>query len=88
MAFTSTILERAKSIGHMRMSFGSFNAYATTGGDINTGLNKCHMMMLTHKGTGVEASVAVVNETMPCTGTAVTIVCNASDQGYWLAYGY
>lgn len=87
MAFESTIHERAKSIGHMRMSFGRFDDDAG-GGDINTGLRRCHSMMLTHEGSSTEAAVAVVNETLPCDGSAVTIVCTTSDTGYWLAFGY
>jgi len=88
MAFSSTIIQRPVSMGNMRISFGSFNSASVTGGDINTGLRKCHMIMLTHGGSAVESNVGVVNETLPCDGSAVTIVVNSSDTGYWLAFGY
>ncbi len=88
MAWSSTLSSRPKSFGHLRFSFGSWDGTGVTGGDINTGLRKCVSMMLTHKGSATEAASAVVNETYPCDGTAVTIVCTSGDVGYWLAFGY
>lgn len=88
MAFSSTIIQRPVSMGNMRVSYGSFDCTSVTGGDINTGLRKCNMIMLTHKGSAVESNVGVVNETLPCDGSAVTIVTNNGDAGYWLAFGY
>ena len=88
MAFTQVLMSRPKSFGHMRMSFGSWTATSVTTGDINTGLRKCYSMMLTHKGSATEAAAAVVGETMPYDGSAVTITCTSSDAGYWLAFGY
>jgi hypothetical protein len=86
--FTSTNSNRPKAIGTMRMSFGRYDDDATGGGDIDTGLNMCHSIMLSHEGSAIEAKVAVVNETLPVDGSAVTIVCENSDTGYWLAFGY
>lgn len=89
MAFSSTITERPKSMGGMRMSQGSWaDTGGVTTGNINTGLRKCHSLMLTPTGTGTEAKAAVINETLPCDGSAVTIVFSATDAGYWLAFGY
>ena len=89
MAEISTIENRPKAIGNMRMSFGRYDDDAPAGGgDIDTGLEMCHSIMLTHEGSAIEAKVAVVNEDLPVDGSAVTIVCENSDTGYWLAFGY
>ena len=88
MAFSSAITQRPIAMGNQRISYGSWDATGVTGGDIDTGLRKCHSLMLTHKGSAVEAAVAVVNETYPCDGSAVTIVCTSGDAGYWQAVGY
>ena len=87
-SFTPTITSRPKAIGTMRMSFGRYDDDATGGGDIDTGLAMCHCIMLTHEGTAAELKSAVVNETLPIDGSAITIVCENSDTGYWLAFGY
>jgi hypothetical protein len=89
MAEISTIESRPKAIGTMRMSFGRYDDSASAaGGDIDTGLAMCHCIMLTHEGSTTELAAAVVNETLPIDGSAITIVCNTDDTGYWLAFGY
>jgi len=89
MAFTSTITERPKEVGHERMSRGTFASDGgSTGGDINTGLRKCNFIALTFAASSVVADAPVVNETLPCAGTAVTIVTTANTGGYWQAWGY
>lgn len=89
MAFTSAITERPKSVGHMRVSMGTYtNSDSGTGGNVNTGLRKCHHIQLQPSGSAVIASAPSVNETLPCTGTAVTIVNTADECGFWIAWGY
>ena len=86
MAFSSTIAGRTRA-GSKRIHYGTFNCASVTGGDIDTGLLVCESIMLTHKGSSVEASVGVVNETLPMPGNAITIVTSSSDVGYWMAIG-
>jgi hypothetical protein len=87
VAFSSTVHGRPKSIGHIRMSYGRFDA-TVDGGDIDTNLRMCHCMMLTHEGSAVEASMACINETLPVDGSAVSVFTADDDTGYWLAFGY
>ena len=87
MAFSSTV-EGRTVLGDKKKTWGTFNAASVTGGDIDTQLLVCESLMLTHKGSAVEANVGVVNETYPCDGSAVTIVVNTSDTGYWIAIGH
>lgn len=87
MAFTSTIQARTKS-GNKRIHYGSFDCTGVTGGNIDTGLTVCESIMLTHKGSAVEGAVAVVNETLPIAGDAITIVTTSGDAGYWMAIGH
>lgn len=86
MALTQTIDGRTKA-GDRWITWGTWTATSVTGGDINTGLSIVETMMLTHLGSAVEAAVAVVNETFPMSGSAVTFVCSSSDTGLWLAIG-
>ena len=86
MALTQAILGTTKA-GDRFLSWGSFTATAVTGGDINTGLGICESFMLVHSGAAVEAAVAVVNETLPVEGNAITFVCTSGDTGYWFAVG-
>ena len=88
MAFSYTVDSRVM-IGNRKIHSGTATVTdATVSGDINTGLNICESMMLTHKGSAVETDVGVVNETFPVAGGAVTVVMNASDTVYWQAIGY
>ncbi len=87
MAFSNTIAGRTVA-GNKRLHYGAWDATAVTGGDIDTGLTVCQSIMLTHLGSAVEAAVAVVNETLPVAGNAITIVCTSGDAGYWMAIGY
>jgi hypothetical protein len=36
----------------------------------------------------VATNAPVVNESLPCAGSAVTMVCDSSAAGYWHAIGY
>ena len=88
MAFTSTIAGRTVA-GNKRMHWGAWDGTGVTGGDIDTGLVMAESVMLTNKGTALEAAgTAVVNETLPIAGNAITIVCTSGDAGYWMAIGH
>jgi len=88
MAFSSTITSYGKS-GDKIVTKGTFTASGSeTGGDINTGLTICEFITLTPSGASVAADQCAVNETLPCAGSAVTIVTTAGVDGYWRAEGY
>ena len=88
MAFTSAVSVRSNS-GNKRMNMGTWTTSSTeTGGDIDTGLRSCEMIVLQHMASAVTADTPVVNETLPCDGSAVTIVQLASADGFWIAWGY
>lgn len=87
MAFSYTLTFQDIK-GTERYTRGTFaNAGGSTGGDINTGLKECRDMKLQYTGTTVVSDAAVVNETYPCAGNAVTIVTVADKSGTWEAYG-
>ncbi len=88
MAFTYTVTEKGVD-GNKRRHWGTYtSAGGSTGGDINTALLKCEMIALTPNSNAVGANQAVVNETLPYDGSAVTIVTDANQVGYWIAWGY
>ena len=88
MTFASTIIGKT-TFGNKEASWGTFtNASGDTGGNINTGIMTVTRMELTIKGAAVVAANPSVNETMPCDGTAVTIVTGDDEDGYWYAEGY
>ena len=75
--------------GSQRRTYGTYtNAGGTTGGDINTGLHQCTLLILIPGGSSVNTNAPVVNETLPVAGSAVTIVTDANATGYWEAWGY
>ena len=87
MGFTSTIVSNPKSVGFMRMSMGTWDMGSANGGDIDTGLVKCHFINLTPYAASAKQVAAV--ETFPCDGSAVTIANNNEDiDGVWQAWGY
>lgn len=87
MAFSSVIL--GKSVfGNKKVSWGTWDSAGVATGDIDTGMRACEFFAIIHTGAAVEASVAVVNETMPCAGNAVTIVTTSGDTGLWFAIGH
>ena len=89
MAFSSSITQRATSVGNKRMSYGEYiSSGGGTGGDIDTGLRSCELIALTPFGAAVATNASVVNETFPVAGSAVTIVTDADQAGYWIAWGY
>lgn len=87
MAFASAITSR-DAWGDKAVTMGTFtNGEADAGGDINTGLHQCEMIILQHGKSAVIANQPVVNETLPVAGSAVTIVTDAGEDGTWLAIG-
>lgn len=88
MAFTSAITKRGIS-GNDRTHTGTYTSSSSgTGGDINTGLVSCEMIILQPKDSSVESDSPVVNEDLPVDGSAVTIVTIADEVGFWKAWGY
>lgn len=88
MAFTSTISGRTV-LGNKRFHWGTWDSTGVAGGDIDTGLIMCESLMLTNKGSALETSgTAVLNETLPVAGSALTIVATSGDAGYWEAVGH
>lgn len=85
MAFTSSVVGRSK-MSNKYVTWGTWTT-DTTGGDIDTGLTQCDFIMLQTSGAAVSADQSAVNETMPCTGSAVTIVCTSGADGFWMAFG-
>jgi hypothetical protein len=87
MAFASTLTDRA-SMGNKLVHYGTFaSSGGDQGGDINTGLLKCEHIQFTANAAAV-GNDPVVNETLPVDGSAVTIVTDANEVGYWMAIGY
>lgn len=85
MAFTTTT-DIDTVMGTFAVRGGTYASDGgSTGGDINTGLHKCHHMVLTPNASAMEVGT---NETFPCDGSAVTIVTEANAAGRWLAFGY
>ena len=73
--------------GDKRVTYGTFTGNSTTGGDIDTGLHSVHAMAITAKGSSIVADAPTINETFPCSGAAVTIICTNNTDGYWIAFG-
>lgn len=87
-ALTTTI--NGKSVfGNKRVHWG-IATNAGTGGEINTGLRLCEAMLLQMNHSSVMADAPAVNETMPCAGSAVTVVTTSAPGGslHWVAFGY
>jgi len=73
--------------GDKRVTFGTWDGGGETGGNINTGLHHVEMMMLTAAGSAIVADAPTINETFPCDGSAITIICTSDKDGYWMAFG-
>lgn len=85
MAFSAAVTGKTV-FGNKRVHYGTYGG--STGGDINTGLRLVESIQLTNKGSAVDTGWAAVNESMPCAGSAVTIVHDNGATGYWTAIGY
>jgi len=74
--------------GNKAVSWGTYtDAGAGAGGTINTKLHMCEKIFLQPTLAAVSADASVVNATLPVAGASVTIVCDASEAGLWLAWG-
>lgn len=85
MAFASTV-SGSTVFGNLRVTYGTWTTDTTTG-DINTGIGTVLNMQITGAGSSVVADAPTINETFPCVGSAVTIICTTSTVGYWIAFG-
>lgn len=87
MAFTVTSKEETV-FGNKRIVTGVYtNTSSSTGGELTTGLNEIIHVTLQPKGSAVIATASVVNETLPLTGSDVTIVTSADEVGTFLIIG-
>lgn len=87
MSFASAIVGR-DTWGNKAVTWGTFtNGAGDAGGDIATGLHLCEAIFLQHGKNAVITNAPVVNETLPVAGSAVTVVTDTGDDGYWLAIG-
>ncbi len=87
MADISTFVGRSVP-GNECMTWGTYNDSAPAGGgDINTRLRLCTKIILQPYGGTVATNASVVNETLPVAGSAVTIACDNSQTGLWIAWG-
>ena len=87
MADISTFVGRSVW-GNECVTWGTYtDAGAGAGGDINTKLHRCNKIFIQPYGSAVATNASVVNETFPTAGSAVAMVCDASQTGLWLAIG-
>ncbi len=88
MAFASTIADKGV-MGDKKYARGTYtNGAEDSGGNIDTGLSVCEILILQPTGTAVIATAPVVNETLPVAGNAITVVTAVGEDGIWLAFGY
>ena len=88
-AFSSTVSENTV-FGNKRIVIGTYSSadgLGTTGGDIETGLNRVDILVLQPHGSSVATNAPVTNETFPLESGDVTIVTDASQTGYFWAVG-
>ena len=90
MAFVSTLNNNAvpNRVGDKKDTSGTYlSSGGSTGGDIDTGLKVCEELTMTKNGAAV-GNAQAVNETLPADGSAITVVTDANEGGYWRARGY
>jgi hypothetical protein len=89
MAFASAVTQRGVAVGNKRWAWGTYtNGSGDTGGNINTGLSLCEVLILQPTGSSAIATAPSVNETLPIAGSAVTVVTADNEDGIWLAIGH
>ncbi len=89
MSITFTRKDPQQVFGGLRFAWGTFtDSSAGTADNLNTGLSKVIGVWFQMTASGVEDNYPTVNETMPCDGSAVTMICDASAAGYWYALGW
>lgn len=93
MAFSSAITGRTKW-GNKMVHWGTYtnSVGSGTGGDIDTGMRMCDLLVIIPVHTAVAGNAPVVNETFPVLGVSgltarVTIVTDAVMNGNWWAIG-
>jgi len=87
MAIISTIERRvSNTIGDRKVTYGTFGD-ASSGGEIDTGLEICEWMFLQGTATTASGSAFVITGSLPRSGTAVPIDSVSSPGGIWVAYG-
>lgn len=87
MGFATAITGRLVA-GNKMVTFGTYvSDGGSTGGNVDTGLHSCEFISLTQNKSAVIANDPVVNETLPVAGSAVTIVTDANEGGYFMAIG-
>lgn len=87
MAFTAVIKGRYYD-GGLKITYGTYVSNSgSTGGDIDTGIDRVLWMKLQVTGATTVATVPSAYETFPCAGHAVTIVTGADESGVWEAHG-
>jgi hypothetical protein len=87
MSITSTFVDRAV-IGNEVCTWGTYtDSGAATEDNIDTKIHVVSRMFLQPTGASVSTNAPVINETFPVAGSAVTIRCDASQVGLWIAYG-
>ncbi len=87
MAFGSAVTLKTV-FGNKRFHAGTFDCSSIGTGDIDTGLRIVETMTLQEKGAAVASNMAAVDESLPVAGSAVTILADSSQVGYWMAVGY
>ncbi|UVF62569.1 hypothetical protein QKV95_gp092 [Poseidoniales virus YSH_150918] len=87
MAWTTTVLFEMNVEGNRKMVFGKTT---TDSGDddVATGLSRVDSFLFSHSGSAVEASSAVIKETLPNTDGNINVICTSGDVLYWLAIGF
>lgn len=85
VTFTSTIVGVCK-IGSKHMVKGNWST-DTTGGEIVTGLRKVEFIACKAAGSSIVAGAPTVNETLPLSGSSVTVICTSGTSGIWYAIG-
>ena len=84
MAFTTVINFEMQLEGNRRLVCGQTTSDSGAG-DIETGLSSVDVCVFTHKGSAVEASAAVINETFPLASGDVTVACTSGDVLHFIA---
>jgi len=88
MAALTSQLRVRTVFGNKRVHIGTATG-SGTGGEIDTGLRSCEMIVLTPRSSSVVADAVTLNESLPCDGSAVTVIhtegCEYID---FMAIGY
>lgn len=89
MSFSSEIQGRSQ-VGNRSLTYGKWEADGDDGGNIDTGLRVCEILIPVQKGSAGLAKTTVVNEDLPADGSAITIHNGSSTDidGNWVAIGY